>query len=70
MIWFSLLFGGVFGLLAGSCAFLITWQEYEHHHMEPRQLWRMSLESFAFAFLVFMGLSLFVGYLWSRSMQM
>ena len=58
--------GVIFGLLAGLSAFLITWGEYEHHQMEPKQLWRMSLESALFAFLLFLGLTLIAGYLLDR----
>jgi len=52
----SLLFGSV----AGACAFLITFNEYQHHFQDSRRTWKISLEAGLFAFLFFAGLSLVV----------
>jgi hypothetical protein len=57
----SLILGVVFGLLAGSMAFLITFDEYRKHRMAGWRLWKSALTTGAFAFGVFMLLSLVAG---------
>ncbi len=57
----SLILGVVFGLLAGSMAFLITFDEYRKHQMVGWRLWKSALTAGAFAFGVFMLLSLVAG---------
>lgn len=43
----------VFGGLAGLCAFLIAYQEYEHHFTDSHKTWRMALEFGIVAFIFF-----------------
>jgi hypothetical protein len=58
----SLILGVAFGLLAGAMSFLITFDEYRKHQMAGWHLWKGALWAGAFAFLVFMLLSLAAGY--------
>lgn len=57
----SLILGIAFGLLAGLMAFLITFDEYRKHQMAGWRLWKAALSAGAFAFGVFMLLSLVAG---------
>jgi hypothetical protein len=57
----SLILGTVFGLLAGAMASLITFDEYRKHQMAGWHLWKGALTAGAFAFGVFMMLSLAAG---------
>jgi hypothetical protein len=57
----SLILGTAFGLLAGAMAFLITFDEYRKHQMAGWHLWKGALTTGAFAFGVFMMLSLAAG---------
>ena len=54
--------GLVFGVLAGMMAFLITYEEYSHHHFDRGRLVRASLEAALFAFLVILALALAAGF--------
>lgn len=58
----SLILGVAFGLLAGAMSFLITFDEYRKHLMAGWHLWKGALWAGAFAFMVFMLLSLAAGY--------
>ena len=53
----------VFGALAGGCAFLISYQEYEHPFPDPRRVWWASMETGIVAFLFFGILSTLI-FLW------
>ena len=57
----SLMFGVVFGVLAGAMAFLITFDAYRKRRMERRRLWEESLKAAAFAFVVFLLVSVAAG---------
>jgi hypothetical protein len=57
----SLILGIAFGLLGGAMSFLITFDEYRKHQMARWHLWKGALTAGAFAFAVFMGLSLAAG---------
>lgn len=61
----SLILGTAFGLLAGAMSFLITFDEYRKHGMSRSRLWKAALSAGAFAFAVFMMLSLTAGF-WLR----
>jgi len=63
-IWFAL--GIAFGLVAGVCAFVITYREYERHKMARPKLIRHSLSSALFAFLFFLTFALIAGYAFSH----
>jgi hypothetical protein len=57
----SLIVGAAFGMAAGAMAFLITLDEYRKHQMPRRRLWEGSLKAGAFAFVVFLLLSVAAG---------
>jgi hypothetical protein len=58
--------GFIFSPIAGAMAFLITYQEYSHHHLSQGALLRRSFEAAivaaGFFALVFLGLSLTLPY--------
>ena len=57
-----LFFGFFFGILAAIVAFLITYQEYQKHKFSKSRLIKMSLEAAFFTLIVFVVISLVVGY--------
>lgn len=57
-----ILIGAIFSPLAGAMAFLITYEEYKHHYIDKKEPIRASLRASAFAFLVFMLISLLIGF--------
>ena len=59
----TLYFGMIFGVLASISAFLITYSEYERHHMAKRKLLGACLESAIFTLIFFIVSSLVIGYL-------
>lgn len=59
----ALTLGLIFSPLAGLMAFLITYEEYQHHFSDRRRVMRASLEAGAFTCLVFLLLSAIVGIL-------
>ena len=63
----SLLIGSVVGLFAGLMAFLITYEEYARHYVERQKPLRLALEAAAFAFFVFLVLSVVVGFVLVRA---
>jgi hypothetical protein len=67
MITTFLLVGMVIGLFAGLIAFLITYEEYSRHYLERRKPLRLALEAAAFAFFVFLVLSVIVGFVLTRA---
>ena len=62
----SLVIGAVFGLLAALMAFIITWREYERHQFAGTRLYKEASQSAIFTFVVFLVLSLLVGFLLKR----
>lgn len=62
-----LFLGVTFGVLAATSAFLITWNEFEHHQLEPRLLRKLAIQSALFAFMVFLVLGLLAWLLWLRT---
>lgn len=66
MFCYFLFLGVEFGSLAALSAFLIMWGEYERHQLETRKLWEICLQSALMAFLLFVSLTLLVGFLWTR----
>ena len=57
-----LVVGLVFGALGGAMAFLITYEEYSHHHFDRRRLVRESLQAGGFAFVAILALALAAGF--------
>jgi len=55
--------GGVFGLIAGFMAYLITLNEWIHHYPIKKNPRMMALEMALIAFIFFFLLSLVGGYL-------
>jgi len=63
IITLSFLIGLVFSPLAGLCAFLITYHEYQRHYPGNREKpLKIALESGFAAFLFFLIMSLVIGY--------
>ncbi len=67
MITTFLLIGMAIGLFAGLMAFLITYEEYSRHYEERKKPVRLALEAAAFTFLVFLVLSVIIGYVLTRA---
>lgn len=63
----SLLIGSVIGLFAGLLAFLITYEEYVRHYPVGNKPLRLALEAAAFAFFVFLTLSVVTGFVLTRA---
>jgi len=66
MLVFSIVIGIVFGFLAALMAFVITWHEYEKHKFTGRRLFKEAFQAAAFTFVVFLLLSILVGFLLVR----
>jgi hypothetical protein len=66
MITTFLLVGIVIGLFAGLIAFLITYEEYSRHYLEKKKPLMLALEAAAFAFFVFLVLSVIAGFVLTR----
>jgi nucleoside recognition membrane protein YjiH len=62
MLVFSVVIGVIFGFLAAASAFVITWHEYEKHKFTGRRLFKEAFQSAIFTFVVFLLLSLLVGF--------
>jgi hypothetical protein len=67
MITTFLLIGMVIGLFAGLMAFLITYEEYSRHYLQRKKTLRLALEAAAFAFFVFLVLSVIAGFVLTRA---
>jgi hypothetical protein len=61
-MWPVALGGLVFGVLAGLMAFLITYEEYSHHHLPRRQLWQHALGMAGATCLFFVALAVAIGW--------
>jgi hypothetical protein len=59
----ALVLGLIFSPLAGLMAFVITYEEYQHHYPDRRRVMRASAEAGVTTFVVFLLLSLIVGML-------
>jgi len=59
---FSIVIGIVFGFIAALMAFVITWHEYEKHKFTGKRLFRQAFQAAIFTFIVFLLLSLLVGF--------
>jgi uncharacterized protein YybS (DUF2232 family) len=66
MLAFSIIIGIVFGFLAALMAFVITWHEYEKHKFAGKRLFKEAFQAAIFTFVVFLLLSLLVGFLLSH----
>ena len=63
MLWLYLGIGVVFGFLAALMAFLITWNEYQNHKFRGKRLFMEALRAGLFTFVVFLLLSLLIGFI-------
>ena len=66
MLGFSVVIGIVFGFVAALMAFVITWREYERHKFTGKRLFKEAFQSGIFTFVVFLFLSILVGFLLMR----
>ena len=66
MLRFSIVIGIVFSSLAAVSAFVITWREYERHKFTGKRLFKETFQSAIFTFIVFLLLSVLVGFLLGR----
>jgi len=66
MLVISIVIGIVFGLVAAASAFVITWHEYEKHKFTGKWLFKEASQAGIFAFVVFLLLSLLIGFLLAR----
>jgi H+/Cl- antiporter ClcA len=66
MLAISIVIGIVFGFIAALMAFVITWHEYEKHKFTGKRLIKEALQTAIFTFIVFLLLSLLVGFLLVR----
>lgn len=62
----SIVMGVIFGFLAALAAFVITWQEYERHKFTGKRLFIQAFKTAIFAFLIFLILSVIIGFLIMR----
>jgi hypothetical protein len=61
-----LLLGIIFGILAFFTSFLITYDEYQRHFINKKTALRHSFETGAFAFFLFLTISILVGFLFNN----
>ena len=66
MLGISLAIGVVFGSVAALMAFVITWREFERHKFAGKRLFKEAFQSGIFTFVVFLLLSILVGFLLMR----
>ena len=66
MLGFSVVIGIVFGFLAALMAFVVTWHEYEKHKFVGKRLFKEAFQAAIFTFVVFLLLSLIIGFLLER----
>jgi uncharacterized membrane protein len=62
----TLSFGIIFGILASMSAFLITYNEYQKHHLAKQRLLIVSLQSAIVTLIFFIVSSLLIGYLLTK----
>jgi hypothetical protein len=63
----GLALGLIFGPLAGAMAFLITYEEYQHHVLDRRRAFRASLHVGVTTFVVLLVLSTIGGILMGQA---
>jgi maltodextrin utilization protein YvdJ len=63
----SLLIGIFFGIVAALAAFLIIYSEFQRHRLARWRLWKEALSGALVAFVVFVVLSVIVGF-WTLRM--
>ena len=66
MLVFSLIIGTAFGFLAALAAFVITHHEYEKHKFTGKRLFIQAFKTAFFTFVIFLLLSLLIGFLLVR----
>ena len=59
--------GGVFGFFGSIMAFIITYDEYRRHFRDKSKPFWMAFEMAVLAFLVFVALSIIVGFVLSNT---
>ena len=57
-----LVIGFVFSPFAALAAFLIVYDEAQHHYPSKREPFRLALEAAVFTLIVFIALSFFIGW--------
>jgi len=57
----SMAIGLVFSPLAALLAFLLTYNEYQHHFPDNKKPIKMATEAAIFTFFIFMTISLLIG---------
>jgi hypothetical protein len=63
---FSVLLGGVFGILAGACAFVIAYSEYKRNWSFTGNATRMALRSAFVTFLVFLAAGILLPWIFQQ----
>ncbi len=69
MVGFFAGLGVVAGLLAGTMAYLITYEEYRRHYVDARPAIRHALEMALVAFVFFVVIIAAAGYVLGRSLS-
>ena len=58
--------GLIFSPLAAACAFIITYEEYKHHLIDKKQVFKHSFQMAVFTFMIFLAISLVTGFFFSN----
>jgi len=58
-----IIIGSIFSPFAGLMAGFITYEEWKHHYSDNKQPMREAINTGIFAFLVFFGITVLVGFL-------
>jgi len=66
MLTISIVLGIVFGFFAALMAFVITWHEYEKHKFTGKRLFKEAFQAGIFTFVIFIFLSILIGFLLAR----
>jgi len=61
-----LAFGIPLSVIACIAAFIITYSEYERHFTDRKKVWKISLESSIFTFIVFIAITIVIGIVISK----
>jgi hypothetical protein len=57
-----LVIGAGFGFIASMMTFLIIYDQYKKHHLKGWHLWSEALKAATFSLVIFIAMSLIVGY--------
>jgi ABC-type antimicrobial peptide transport system permease subunit len=64
----AVLIGLIFSPLAAFLAFLLTYNEYSHHYSDNKMPMKHSIEAGVFTFIVFMIISVLIGWVLNRGL--